>query len=58
MITEYKVFDGGIWLPRHELQRCYNETINSLKANEKYSHLNSRTLGQLYLLEELIFLIR
>ena len=54
MIQEYKVFDDGIWVPRHELQRCYNEMIDGMKTNEKYSHINSRTLGQLYLFEELI----
>ena len=54
MIQEYKVFDNGRWLPRDELRRCYNETVNSLKTNEKYSHITSRTLGQLYLFEELI----
>ena len=58
MIKEYKVFDDGIWLPRHELKRCYDETVDSLKANQKYSHINSRAVGRLYLLEELIYLIR
>ena len=51
MIQEYKVFDDGIWLPRHELKRCYDEIVGSLKANEKYPHINSRSVGQLYLLE-------
>ncbi len=54
MIQEYKIFDGGIWVPRHELKRCYDETINNLKTNGKYSHINSRTLGQLYVFDELI----
>ena len=58
MIQEYKVFDDGIWLPRHELKRCYDEIVGSLKANEKYPHINSRSVGQLYLLEELIYKIR
>ena len=58
MIQEYKVFDDGIWLPRHELQRYYDETVESLKANQKFSHLNSRAVGRLYLLEELIYRIR
>ncbi len=58
MIQEYKVFDDGIWVPRHELQRCYDETVESLKENQKYSHLNSRAVGRLYLLEELIYRIR
>ena len=57
MFKEYKIIDDGIWLPRHELQRCYDDLINCLKANKKYSHINSRTLGQFYLLEELIFRI-
>ena len=54
MFNEYKVFDGGIWLPRRELQRCYDESLDGLKTSEKYSHINSRTLGQLYLFDELI----
>ena len=58
MITEYKVFDDGIWLPRHELKRCYDEIVASLETNQKYSHINSRSVGQLYLLEELIYRIR
>ena len=58
MFKDYKVIDDGIWLPRHELKRCYDETVDSLKANQKYSHINSRAVGRLYLLEELIYLIR
>ena len=57
MFKEYKIIDDGIWLSRRELKQRYDETIESLKSNEKYSHINSRLVGQLYLLEELIYLI-
>ena len=54
MFTEHKVFDDGIWLSRHELQRCYNERMEYLKTVTNFPTLSSRTIGQLYFLEELI----
>ena len=54
MFTEYKVFDDGIWLPYHELKRCYYDCIEYLKTVNNYHHLGSRTIGQIYFLEELI----
>lgn len=54
MFTEYKVFDDGIWLPYNELKRCYNDCFNYLKTVKKYPNLGSRTIGQIYFLEELI----
>ena len=54
MFKEYKVFDDGIWLPYHELKKCYCDSIEYLKTVKNYPNLASRTVGQIYFLEELI----
>ena len=54
MFKEYKVFDSGIWLPYHELKRCYNDRIEYLQTVKSYPNLGSRAIGQIYFLDELI----
>ena len=54
MIANYKIIDDGIWLSYDELKRMYAAKIEELKGNDGYSHICSRIIGQMYLIESMM----